>query len=66
MGKGTDRRGFLKKEKEGMERELRTEQSERSSAQCEEQEAQMGRDSLPCPLSLDSRPQPGDSRGKGR
>ena len=26
----------------------------------------MGRDSLPCPLSLDSRPQPGDSRGKGR
>ena len=29
VGKGTDRRGFLKKEKEEMERELRTEQTVR-------------------------------------
>lgn len=33
MGKGTDRRGFLKKEKEEMERELRTEQAVREE-QC--------------------------------
>lgn len=33
MGKGTDRRGFLKKEKEGMERELKTEQTVREE-QC--------------------------------
>ena len=29
VGKGTDHRGFLKKEKEEMERELRTEQTVR-------------------------------------
>lgn len=47
MGKGTECRGFLGEEKQ-MERELRTEQTVRGEhAQCEEQGAQMGRDSLP-------------------